>query len=282
MRRNNLWPIAALAIASGVLAGSLAFTYMRRQSGSGAAQLPAGGSVAVAAKDLPLGTVLRAEDIRMIEWPGKAVPAGYMASPALAVGRGLITPVRMNEPILESKLAQKGAGGGLPVIIPEGMRAISVRVDEVVGVAGFVLPGTRVDVLLSLGGGNAVNAEPITRTILQNVQVAAAGQSIQRDDQGQAKTVSVVTLLLEPKDAEILALASQQGRLQLALRNMLDVAESKTTGARMSVLAGAEPAPAPRLVRARAPAPTGRSETVVETYKGGVRTLTTFQTGGAR
>src|SRR5512143_1980551 len=90
MRRNNIWPIAALALASGVLAGSLAFSYMRKQGSTGGAALPAGGSVAVAARDLPVGTVLRAEDLRMIGWPGKAVPAGYMPSPALAVGRGLI------------------------------------------------------------------------------------------------------------------------------------------------------------------------------------------------
>ncbi len=280
MRRNNLWPIAALALASGVVAGFLALSYMRKQSGGTGAQLPTGGTVAVAARDLPLGTVLRAEDLRMITWPDRAVPAGYMASPAMAVGRGLVTAVRTNEPILESKLAQKGAGGGLPVIIPEGMRAVSVRVDEVIGVAGFVQPGTRVDVLLSLNGGSPMVPEAVTRTILQNVQVAAAGQSIQRNEQGQAVTVSVITLLLEPKDAELLTLATQQGRLQLALRNMLDVAEAKTTGARLAALVGSEPAP--RLVRARAPTPTGRTQTVVETYKGGVRTLTTFQTGGTR
>lgn len=279
MRRNNLWPIAALALASGVVAGFLALSYMRKQGGGAGAALPAGGTVAVAARDLPLGTVLRAEDLRMITWPG-TVPAGYMASAAMAVGRGLVTAVRTNEPILESKLAQKGAGGGLPVIIPEGMRAVSVRVDEVIGVAGFVQPGTRVDVLLSLSGGNPLVPEAVTRTILQNVQVAAAGQSIQRNEQGQAVTVSVITLLLEPKDAELLTLATQQGRLQLALRNMLDVAEAKTTGARLATLVGSEPAP--RLVRARAAAPTGRTQTVIETYKGGVRTLTTFQTGGAR
>ncbi len=282
MRRNNLWPIAALALASGVVAGFLALSYMRRQGATTGAQLPPGGTVAVAARDLPLGTVLRSEDLRMITWPGKAVPAGYMPSPALAVGRGLVTAVRTNEPILESKLAQKGAGGGLPVIIPEGMRAVSVRVDEVIGVAGFVQPGTRVDVLLSLGGGSAAAPEPITRTILQNVQVAAAGQSIQRNEQGQAVTVSVITLLLEPKDAELLTLATQQGRLQLALRNMLDVAEAKTPGARLGALVGGTEPAAPRVVRARTPEPTGRAQTVVETYKGGVRTLTTFQTGGVR
>ena len=281
MRRNNIWPIAALALASGVLAGSLAFSYMRRQGTTSGAALPAGGSVVVAAKDLPVGTVLRAEDLRMVSWPGKAVPAGYMASPALVGGRGLITSVRTNEPILESKLAQKGAGGGLPVLIPEGMRAVSVRVDEVVGVAGFVQPGRRVDVLLTLNPGTPQVPEPLTRTILQNVQVAAAGQSIQKDEQGQAKIVTVITLLLEPKDAEMLTLATQQGRLQLALRNMLDVAEAKTTGARLAGLTGGE-AQAPRVVRARGPAPTGRTQTVIETYKGGVRTLTTFQTGGTR
>src|SRR5439155_16731747 len=115
----------------------------------------------------------------------------------------------------------KDAGGGLPIIIRDGMRAMSVRVDEVIGVAGFVLPGTHVDVLLSLDKGDN-RSQSITRTILQNVQILAAGQSVTRDKEGKPQTVSVVTLLVSPEDAELLVLATKEGRLQLALRNTLD------------------------------------------------------------
>jgi pilus assembly protein CpaB len=102
----------------------------------------------VAGRDLPVCHVLRAEDIRLIEWPGEAVPPGFVGTTAELVGRGLLASVRVNEALLETKVASRDSGGGLPIIIPEGMRAVSVKVDEVVGVAGFVLAGTRVDVVV--------------------------------------------------------------------------------------------------------------------------------------
>ena len=161
------------------------------------------------------------------------------------VGRGLISDLQENEPLLETKLAPKGAGGGLPIIISEGKRALTMRVNEVSGVSGFVTPNTRVDVLLTMENQNT-GGEQATRIIMQDMRVLAAGQSIQPDKEGKPRSVPVVTFLVTPEQAETLALASQQGSIQLALRNQLDTTEVKTTGPRRSALmrgpGGAAPA----------------------------------------
>lgn len=205
------------------------------------------------------------------------MPAGFFTSPTEVVGRGLLTPVQENEPILLSKLAAQGTGGGLPVIIDEGMRAITIGVDQVVGVAGFVLPSTRVDVLLTLQTGENLK-EPATKLLMQNVRTLAAGQSIQQDREGKPRQVSVVTFLVTPEQAETLALASQQGRIQLTLRNMLDTAQVSTNGTRVSALMGPVPTrrtPTRRAaaVRTATPEPT---PTTVEVFRGGQRTLMKF------
>jgi pilus assembly protein CpaB len=202
------------------------------------------------------------------------LPAGYLGASEAVVGRGLITTVQENEPLLESKLAPAGAGGGLPVLISDGMRAVSVKVDEVVGVAGFVLPDTRVDVLLTMNGPSG---EPMTEVLLQKVRTLAAGQNVQRDRDGKPRSVPVITLLVTPEQAETLALAANQGRIQLALRNALDTATISTPGARMGGLLGRPSAPAgPSLRRSIIVRPTGRDSTVVEVYKGGARSLLKF------
>ena len=164
--------------------------------------------------------------------------------------------------------------------LPQGMRAVSVRVDEIVGVAGFVLPGTRVDVMVTLTGTRPDDGVS-TRVILQNMLVLAAGQSVERDADEKPRTVTVITLLTTPTDAEMLALASNQGRIQMALRPALDTVQVATAGATMATLLGARPAPvrSPRRAQA-APAPTPESRaTVVEGFMGGQRTLTRFGPG---
>jgi pilus assembly protein CpaB len=194
----------------------------------------------------------------------------------------LIVPVQENEPILDAKLAAKGVGGGLPVIIDQGMRAVSVAVDQVVGVAGFVTPSTRVDVLLTLNDIQGTK-EPATRVIMQNVKTLAAGQSIQQDKDGKPQTVPVITLLVTPEQAETLALASSQGRIQLALRNMLDTMHIETRGTRVGALMGGpigRVAPV-AVVRRKPAAPQELSvpeptQTVIEVYRGGARTLQKF------
>ena len=239
---------------------------------------PKRANVLLLARSLPVGAVLTERDLKIVSWPGEAVPSGYIRSVKDAVGRGVITPVAENEPLLEAKVSTKDAGGGLPIIIRDGMRAVSVRVDEVIGVAGFVLPGTRVDVMLTLDKGPN-RTQAITKTLLQNVQTLAAGQSVTRDKEGKAQTVTVITLLVSPDDAELLALAAKEGRLQLALRNTLDTLTVSTSGARADKLSPSAASASPyRAQRNRAPIAVPRTNpTVVEGYRGGERTLTTFQ-----
>lgn len=275
---KKLWLVLALALASGGLAAFLAVGYLGQKPSEALAAAPFRGKLAVASRDLPLGAVLGAGDIKLIDWPEEALPAGFVASPAHAVGRGLLTPLRANEPLLSSKLAGEGAGGGLPVLIPEGMRAVSVKVDEVVGVAGFVVPGTRVDVLTTLTPRTA-QGSATTRLVLQNVAVAATGQSIEHDLQGKPQPSAVITLLVTPEQAEVLTLASTEGRIQLALRNTLDGTRVPTPGARVASLAGgAEPAAAPaaRPARPRRTAPPARTGPVLEIFRGSSRSVTTF------
>jgi pilus assembly protein CpaB len=275
-RRSRPFLLLSLALASGAVAALVALRYLRQQATPLMATEPSKAHVVVAARPLPLGSVVGERDVRTVEWSGGAVPTGYIGSPTAVVGRGLLVSVAENEPILAGKLAAEGAGGGLPVIIDQGMRAFSVAVDQVVGVAGFVLPSTRVDVLLTLSGGPTMK-EPATRVIMQNVRTLAAGQSIQQDKEGKPQTVAVVTLLVSPEQAETLALAANQGRIQLALRNTLDTTNVPTQGTRVSSLMGAPPPSRPSrraaAVRSSEPLP---SETTVEVFRGGQRTLMRF------
>jgi pilus assembly protein CpaB len=209
-------------------------------------------SVMVASANLDLGAELRREDVRAIQWPADAVPDGAFESPEELVGRGLIQPVTQNEPFLPAKLASKEAGAGLPPVIPSGFRAMSVRVNDVVGVAGYVLPGTRVDVLATVNPTQQPT-DVTSKVILTNVQVLTAGTKIERDaDNNQPMAVSVVTLVVSPDEAERLTLASTEGKIQLALRNPLDQTAPATAGIKPAVLMGGA-APV-RVVRRATPA----------------------------
>ena len=229
-----------------------------------------GRTVAIAATALSVGSIVREEDVRLVFWPSDAVPEGYAESAAEVIGRGVITEVRVNEPLLQSKLAELGSGGGLPITIPPGMRAVSVRVDDVIGVAGFVVPSTRVDLLVTLtppGSGDTAS-----RVFLQNVNAVAAGQEIQRGDDGAPMTVTVITLLVTPEDAERLVLAASQGRIQMALRNTLDIDTLSTSGSRVSSLMALRRRTITRSV-ASSPEP---PPSVIEIFRGGVRTLISY------
>jgi pilus assembly protein CpaB len=277
MRRSRPWFMLVLALTSGVVAALLALKYLRERTTPLMASEPKKATIVLSARSLPVGAVVTERDVKTVSWPGDAVPSGYIRSVKDAIGRGVITPVAENEPLLEAKVSTKDAGGGLPIIIRDGMRAVSVRVDEIIGVAGFVLPGTRVDVMLTLDKGPD-RPQAVTKTLLQNVQTLAAGQSVTRDKEGKPQTVTVITLLVSPDDAELLALASKEGRLQLALRNTLDTLRVSTVGARADKLTPSDGSPTPNRGRPRAAVSAPRANpTVVEGYRGGERTLTTFQ-----
>ncbi|MCI0461857.1 MAG: Flp pilus assembly protein CpaB [Gemmataceae bacterium] len=274
-RRTRPWLMLAVALASGGLAALLAMRYLQQKATPLAAQ-PIKANMVVAARPLPVGTILSEEHVRSIAWTGGPLPIGFIGSPQEVVGRGLMSDLQENEPVLEGKLAPKGTGGGLPIIISEGKRGLTMRVNEVSGVAGFVTPNTRVDVLLTMEDRSSAG-EPATRIIMQDMRVLAAGQSLQPDKEGKPQPVPVVTFLVTPEQAETLALASGQGSIQLALRNQLDTVEVKTNGTRRSALMGGPGrAPARRASRSTpAPAPQP-SQQVVEVYRGGVRTLMKF------
>jgi len=278
--RTRSLALLFFALVSGATAAWLSLRYLRQEAQPLLNPAASSGKAVVAAKDLPVGTVVTDEDVRVVGWPGDAVPPGLVTLPADVVGRGIVTAMRLNEPFLEAKLAPRGKGGGMPVIITEGMRALSVRVDDVVGVAGFVVPGTRVDVLLTLTTSPA--SEPTTKAILQNLETLAAGQSIQVDAAGRPQQVPVVTLLVTPEQAETLTLAAAQGRIQLTLRNAIDTLPIRTNGARVSALLGPPRASQPQVLGFRRtattarPAPPATEETIVEGFRGGERTLTRF------
>jgi len=222
--------------------------------------------VVLAGHDIEVGTVLKEEDVKLTDWPG-AVPVGASTSLQDVVGRGVMTPIYAKEPVIESRLAPKGAGGGLAAMIPPGMRASAVRVNEVVGVAGFVVPGMHVDILISGNrpGGDA-GLGTLSKTLLQNIEVLSAGQDFKKDAEGKPIAVQVVNLLVTPEQAEQLSLAASQTQIQLVLRNPLDREVTKTPGAAMRNLFSGEkikePAapPAPRARPAAPPVPVAKAD----------------------
>ena len=230
--------------------------------------------VVVAEANLSLGTELTASDLRVVNWPASAVPDGAFEDAARLTGRGLVLSVVRNEPILPAKLAPEGAGAGLPPIIPQGMRAVSVRVNEVIGVAGYVLPGTHVDVLATVSPTNRPETMT-TKLVLPDVQVLTSGTRLEQDlDRDTPIQVSVITLLVTPQQSERLALASTEGKIQLALRNPLDTGQPETTGVRPDrLLSGGAPAPrpAPKAAPKSAPPPAPPPPPTVELIRGDTR-----------
>jgi pilus assembly protein CpaB len=243
MARMRVFIVLALAIAAG---GTFAFgTYRYMQNvPTQSVGVPTSG-VVVAAADLQLGTELRAEDLRVIQWPAGSVPAGAFAKPDELLGRGLIQPIAANELFLPGKLAPKEAGAGLPPVIAPGFRALSVRVNDVIGVAGYVLPGNRVDVVATVNPTQQPN-DVTSKVILTNVLVLASGTKIERDAKDNKPiSVNVVTMLVNPDEAERLTLASTEGKIQLALRNPMDQTAPQTRGIKPGVLMGSSMPSAP-------------------------------------
>jgi pilus assembly protein CpaB len=227
MNRSRLLMIGGLALAVGLLVAFSVYSRLRTFGNAGANDR--GIKVVVAADDIQIGSKLTARDVTTIMVSPAAVPQGAFGDPAKTVGRGAILPVSKGDFILSSKLAPLNAGAGLPSMIPQGMRAVSVRVNDVVSVAGFVQPGSRVDVLAT---GNQGGNDRQTTTVLENVLVLAVGKNL--DQSTEAPTAPVITLAVSPDDAQKLALVSQEGRIQLSLRNPLDTKKGDISATRAS------------------------------------------------
>jgi pilus assembly protein CpaB len=232
--------------------------------------------VVVATTNLHMGAEIKAKDVRVVEWPAAAVPSNAFANPADAIGRGVVAPIVSNEPLLQAKLASPDGGTGLTPAIPRGLRALSVKVNEVIGVAGYVLPGTRVDVVATVSP--TLNQVDMTsKVILTNVPVLASGTRLEGEsDKGTPVSVTVVTLLVDPEQAEKLTLASSEGKIQLALRNPLDTDTPQTRGIRpMALLSARSTTPQPARPRAAAaptvPAPAVEEPLTVEIIRGDKR-----------
>jgi pilus assembly protein CpaB len=190
----------------------------------------------VAARDLQVGTLLKEADVRPVVWTGNAPPTGIVSDLREALGRGVVAVIYAGEPLLEARLARKGAGAGLAGTIPMGMRAVALRVNEVIGLAGFVVPGMRVDVIIAGNESGGRPEDTLSRTILQNIEVLSAGQKIEQTADGKPADAQVVNLLVTPDEAEALSLASSEAKVQLVLRNPLDTQKALTAGTSLGKL----------------------------------------------
>ena len=241
-------------------------------------------SVVVAARSMAIGTELTERDVKIVAWPADSPVPGAIANPKEVFNRGLLTAVLENEPITASKVASLETGAGLPPAIPPGMRAISVRVDDVNGVAGFIAPRSRVDLVVTIRRGN----DGVTRTVASNVQVLTAGTRREQgrsDGDSRALATTVVTLMVTPADAERIALAQSEGLIMLVLRNPLDHEATVTSGVKTAALMGeaaeavkapVEPRPVRRVVKEPAPVvappPTPPPARTVEAIRAAKRT----------
>jgi pilus assembly protein CpaB len=236
-----------------------------------------------AASDIKLGSVLRDADLSTIEVTG-TLPKGAILRKQDAIGRGVISDLYLGEPVLQSRLAAPGSGGGLAATIPQGMRASAIKVNDVVGVAGFVTPGMRVDVLIAgspPGTPNNSAQGTLSKTLLQNIQVLSAGTDIQRDAEGKPQQVQVVNLLVTPEQAELLNLASNEMRIQLVLRNPLDTVIAKppiTATAQLLSDANFLPVAKPAVVYHK-PVPAAARVYIVEVLNGSKRSEEKFASG---
>jgi len=246
MNRTRMIVFALFALA---LSGLVAYYAYRMLSNRLAPPADETVQIVVATEKLILGNRLTDTQLRVADWPKATLPDGIFSDPNLIIGRGVLVPMSPNEPVLESKLASKEAGAGLSSAIPEGMRAVSVRVNDVINVAGFVVPGSHVDIMII--GTPSPTTQTTSKIFLENVQVLAAGQNLERDANGKPQASQVVTVLVTPEDAQKLALAGD-ARIQLALRNPIDMAIENPKGVQTPALYGtssvasAPEAPKPR------------------------------------
>lgn len=238
--RSKGMVMLVIALIAGLAAVALAATWLRNQGGGK-------GQIAVAAADVELGGRIGAEQVRMVDWPAAAIPPGAFEEAKLVEGRVTVGGLQRGEPILEARLAPVGTKGGLSAVVTEGKRAMTVRVNDVVGVAGFALPGNYVDILVNTQEeANRINdPRPVSKIVLERILVLAVAQEADRDST-KPKVVNAVTLEVAPGQAELLDLARSVGTLSLVLRNQADPNPAATAGVTKNELLGrAVPAAAP-------------------------------------
>jgi pilus assembly protein CpaB len=276
MNRNRMITGLAIAVAIAFLFSVYVFRTIQRITNVRPASMQ---KIVVADHPIQLGTRLDATNLRVISWPADETIAGSFMRVEDCAGRALLSNLAGNEPVLESKLAPREAGAGLPATIPEGMRAVSVAVNEVNGVAGFVIPGTMVDILVTgrLSGKSADPNDNITRVILENVRVLAAGQQVEQDREGKPQKVPVVTVLVTPEDATKLTMASTEGKIQLALRNTIDSVLTNPPPVLQAVLfTGPAAATPPVIAHVRKAAPAAPLPYNVEVITGSKKEIKSF------
>ena len=237
MRRLPPWLWLLMALVFGATATFMALGWMKKQSQQQvqAPVLPT-APVVVAVKDIEVATALRADQLSVVQWPQDRSPKGGFARVEDAAGRVAVLPMGTGEPVLEPKLAPQGTPAGMTALVSPGKRAMTVKVDEASGVAGFVIPNNRVDVVVSINRGE-FSKDPFARVVLENLRVLGAGQRIvEKQPDGKPQVVPTVTLEVNPVEGERLALASQEGHLSLVLRSQKDETPVTTKGMKTSVL----------------------------------------------
>src|SRR5712664_2264654 len=249
-------------LAGALLFGLLAAVSVSRYLSSAQAYTKNLSRVAVAKVAIPLGSKILPEQVTMVQFPKESTPDGTFESPEKLAGRVAVVNIAPREPITESRLAPEGPAGGLSAVIPEGYRAMTVKVDDVVGISGFIMPGTLVDVVVVIDPGDKSTQDPISKIVLQNIKVLANGQNIDKpENQRDANSVKAVTLQVTPEQAEKLALASSEGKLQLVMRNSTDQGDEKTSGVNKRGLLNGEhatPAPEPGSLKSEQPKPVSK------------------------
>ena len=255
MRNKSLFVVLAGAVVFGLVAAILVSRYLANAQAFERNL----NTVVVAKADVPLGTKIVADHLTIAHFPSNATPAGTFDAMDKLVGRVAVTNIAAREPVTDFKLAPEGSSGGLSAVIPEGYRAMTVKVDDAAGISGFIMPGALVDVVVVIIPDSTItNQNPISKIVLQNIKVLANGQNIDRPkDDREAESVKAVTLQVTPEQAEKLALATNEGKLQLVMRNSTDQGDEKTTGIDKRRLLGGEPAaaqPEPGSLKSEQPA----------------------------
>ncbi len=259
-----------LVLAGALLFGLLAAVSVSRYLSSAQAFTKNLSNVAVAKVAIPIGTKIVAEQLMMVQFPRESTPDGTFDKAEKLVGRVAVMNIGAREPITESRLAPEGTAAGLSAVIPEGYRAMTVKVDDVVGISGFIQPGTLVDVVVTIDPAeHAGMQDPISKIVLQNIKVLANGQNIDKpDNQREANSVKAVTLQVTPERAEKLALAASEGKLQLVMRNSIDQDNEKTPGVnKRGLLTGDKAAPVPEAGSMKSEQPKQTAKPVVRAVR---------------